>query len=1124
MSKASIGMNIKKGLSMRYIRRNTFIKKLAVFILAAALSLTGSRLNTFADEKISANSVDQLSVNSVSDDDAVLDSQKEDGENVIEETGVVDENESLSENAAQDPEEENKDENKDESAKETDEDISETVSANTISEDSISENEIVSDGTSVSENSAEKLEKYLISANEALKKVLENKVIPAVIVLCDEYGLRAEPGNSPEIIINLPVSTTVYPEEVAYEDGKFWFKVKTYVNEKEYCGYVIKNNLIYVDEEMLEWEREYLNAIEEIYKSEGKRPGVFSIMSVSNGTDAVSNIELMAAQSVTGFPASYQSALNTLSEKHPNWVFVPQNTGVSFSAALKGELSDKNKNWIYYTAPASYKNGAAAANWYYASQSCLEYYMDPRNFLSEKYIFQFETLAYNASYQSAAGVQKFLNGTFMSGTIPGETLSYAEAFAKTGAAHQVSPYHLAARVYQEQGVNGTSAIISGKYSGYEGYYNYYNIQASGSNPILNGLIYAKKMGWNTRYKSLDGGAEFLGSSYINRGQDTLYTQKYNVASSSSRYSNQYMQNAQAASTESVAIYKIYNGAGSLNDAFIFKIPVFTDMTLPSDSEETTKSALTTKPSVSLKAVRALNLFGNGTADMGVYRISTTGNIVSVGDAYISTKSVSGGAYITVDHTSGNLVYLKSVNVNSSNISQVNKNVKLSITLEGFDAADYSVKVSTKTVKPTLKLKSAVIYSGLNYGTALITDSSGNTVSLPDDARVSAVSSDINVSLAGGNSQVVITPVNAAGFKAGSRKLKFSSDEWNTDITLSVSVKKSSKPTLALSGKTVTFNTSLPDAEKLISYGVNGSSLSVNSLTVEGANAKSRNALSYGYISAQTEGDGQLRLKFNSSFGAGSYTLKLTGTIDDFGGAPYKMKSVNLSVKVVNKTPEKIVGVSQKGNVNLVNRGGTDKLFTLSRLSQIGAQSITGVSIEGANSGFFSAEVLSSGDTDDNGYSISNSAGAIAVHALDGAALSHKVKYAIPLKITLDNGYVLSKTVNIKPANSCAKLSALVSPVTITRGEDAKSCYIKSAGIGNDNTLVSSLELVSTDKNSRYFSCSAQSAEASKLYGVKLSINDETMKSGKYTLKFNVYPKGISTAAKPIRVSVKVTVR
>ncbi len=1126
--------------------RHEYIKKLMIFILAAALILNGSALSALGDEILSENSAVSISADTVSGDGSLTDTVPKAGTVTQNETGSAEtqktpntaltDNEISSEpeNGAQEKEEQGKSQLTGETPEEASEN---TASENTASENSasqnsasenssseaaVSDNEALLEAEAVSGNEAPDIEAYILSANEALRNLTQNKIIPAVIVMCDEYGLKSEPRGSASTIANLPVSTTVYPKEVAYADGVFWFKADTYVNEAEYTGYINKENLIYVDADMLEWERTYLDAISEALK--GGSEGL--LMAASSAGSADDEIKYAAQAAISTFPASYQSALNSLSAKHSNWVFVPQNVGVSFAAALAGELSDKNKNWIYHTAPASYKNGAAATNWYYASQSCLEYYMDPRNFLSEKYIFQFETLGYNPSYQTASGVQSFLNKTFMKGTIPGDSLTYAEAFAKTGAAHKVSPYHLAARVYQEQGVNGTSAIISGTYSGYEGYYNYFNIKASGTDPILNGLIYAKQQGWNTRYKALDGGAEFLGSTYIGRGQDTLYTQKYNVASSSSRYSHQYMQNAQAAATESAAIYSIYNSSGSLNDAFIFKIPVYTDMTVPSntDSDETIAEALKVKPAVTLKSVRPVNIFGTSLSDMGIYRISTTGKILSVSSDAASLSAQSSAPAIVLDHTSGNLVYLKAVNAKNSAVSGINRSVKLTITLDGFEGSDYSFNAAIKSEKPKIKLKKAVIYSGLGSGEALITDSAGNIISLPEDTAVKTTAADVKVSMNSDRSGVIITPLNASSFKAGSRKLTFSSSEWNSDLTLSVSVKKASKPTLALSAKTVVFNKSVTASKKVIRYSVNGSGLSVNRLEIEGANVKSANALDAGYISAVKTSEGRLTLGFASGAAAGTYTYKLTGTIDDFGGTSYTMKSVKLSIKVVNKTPDKVVGISAKGNVNLVNRGGTDRLYTLSRLNQIGAESITAVSVEGENSSKFSAEVLLKGSTDDNGYTVKSEAGAIAVHAQSGAALSHKISYAIPLKITLDNGYVLTKTVKLKPTNKRAKLSTLVKTITLTRGSTDKACYLVSSGIGNDNTLISSAELVSGNKNSRNFTLSTVTTGASKLYAVKLKVSNESMKPGKYTLQLYAYPEGDSTAAKPVKVNVKVTVK
>ncbi|MDE7132906.1 MAG: Ig-like domain-containing protein, partial [Lachnospiraceae bacterium] len=208
---------------------------------------------------------------------------------------------------------------------------------------------------------------------------------------------------------------------------------------------------------------------------------------------------------------------------------------------------------------------------------------DPRNFLTETSIFQFEQLTFNISYHTEEAVQTFLNGTFMKGKLADDSQgrTYAKAFYEIGKSRKLSPIHLASRVYQEQG-QGTSGLISGTYPGYEGYYNFFNVGVNGASTaekIVKGLTYAKEKGWNTRYKSLEGGAATIGNNYILKYQDTIYLEKFNVDKNSPYgvYEHQYMQNIQAPSSESSSTRKMYANAGSLNSAFVFKIPVFDNM-------------------------------------------------------------------------------------------------------------------------------------------------------------------------------------------------------------------------------------------------------------------------------------------------------------------------------------------------------------------------------------------------------------------------------------------------------------------------------------------------------------------------------------------------------------------
>lgn len=182
---------------------------------------------------------------------------------------------------------------------------------------------------------------------------------------------------------------------------------------------------------------------------------------------------------VEQFPESYQAALRALKDAHPSWIFVKHNVNLEWTDVVANEMVG-GRSLIPASFPEYMQNGLYSKSWAYASEDTLKYYLDPRNWLTESGIFQFEQLTYNASYQTQEGVQNFLNGSFMQGNVPNTEVTYAATFQEVGSALGVSPIHLACRVYQEQGKDGTSPLISGTYPGYEGYYNYFNIGASGN--------------------------------------------------------------------------------------------------------------------------------------------------------------------------------------------------------------------------------------------------------------------------------------------------------------------------------------------------------------------------------------------------------------------------------------------------------------------------------------------------------------------------------------------------------------------------------------------------------------------------------------------------------------------
>lgn len=415
-------------------------------------------------------------------------------------------------------------------------------------------------------------ETLIQEAKDALSELLQSEYVMALVYLSDSYEVMAKPDFSSEAVAVLTSGHTVLIEDVEADsvNGVIWYKVSFSVEDTEYTGYIEKDYLAYSNENFLAWEEEYIDPIEEFLKKNG-----VSLLKIDGGSDG----EGYSAD-VSRFPKSYRKSLQELKDAHPNWTFVKFSTGLDFGTVVENELVDA-RSLIYSTAKDSYKGKQYEGNWYYATREAVEYYLDPRNGLAENRIFQFEQLTFNSGYHKASAIQSVLNNSFMKGNVPKAGVSYAQAFYEIGQGRGISPFHLASRVLQEQGVNGGSALISGTYPGYEGYYNYFNIGASGSTTaavIKSGLARAMKEGWNTPYKSLEGGAKSIGNGYILQGQDTLYLQKWDVENSyNGLYWHQYMQNIQAPTTESSTIRSLYKQSGSLNSTFVFKIPVYNNM-------------------------------------------------------------------------------------------------------------------------------------------------------------------------------------------------------------------------------------------------------------------------------------------------------------------------------------------------------------------------------------------------------------------------------------------------------------------------------------------------------------------------------------------------------------------
>ena len=127
-----------------------------------------------------------------------------------------------------------------------------------------------------------------------------------------------------------------------------------------------------------------------------------------------------------GFPESYKQKLRELHAKYPNWEFKAHQTGLSWQEVVREE-SKLGRNLVYTTSKDSWKSKDAAAYnaatntwkgfdtsaWVAANSDIIGYYMDPRNFLDSRYVFQFQTQGYDPASQNAEGVRMLAANSFL---------------------------------------------------------------------------------------------------------------------------------------------------------------------------------------------------------------------------------------------------------------------------------------------------------------------------------------------------------------------------------------------------------------------------------------------------------------------------------------------------------------------------------------------------------------------------------------------------------------------------------------------------------------------------------------------------------------------------------------
>ena len=209
-------------------------------------------------------------------------------------------------------------------------------------------------------------------------------------VTATSLNVRSGPGTSNQAVGKVTYGSSVnVVGQTTGSDGKIWYQIQFTKNGAQATGYVRSDYVKFPT----------------TYQSDG------------NFEQYLSN---------QGFPESYKQGLRQLHAEYPNWVFTAQHTNLDWNDVINNE-SVVGRNLVPGTSPTSWKSMETGAynwetnswpsfdsgNWVAASREITSYYMDPRNFLDGKYVFQFLRHKYNSSIHTIDGINSMVQGTFL---------------------------------------------------------------------------------------------------------------------------------------------------------------------------------------------------------------------------------------------------------------------------------------------------------------------------------------------------------------------------------------------------------------------------------------------------------------------------------------------------------------------------------------------------------------------------------------------------------------------------------------------------------------------------------------------------------------------------------------
>ncbi len=279
--------------------------------------------------------------------------------------------------------------------------------------------------------------------------------------------------------------------------------------------------------------------------------------------------DLVEEYAQTPMPYTYKDEIAALKKAHPNWTFEYRYMGTPFATYV---------NTVAGQTISNTTKGETTGKKY------IEYYMNPENFLNEQNVFMFLDLT---RYNSRDYTQKGISGVWIdkSGAVctKDQALDY---ISSAGNSLRMNTYFITSRGAIESAY-GTSKLAKGSYGIDKNkpenqtklFYNFYGIGAYDHDPA-NGGLYAEKRDWDTPYRSIVEGANWINDQYVQRGQSTAYFFRFYPYNRN----HIYMSDLSAPKTESGLLYKAYKAAGKLDSNLHFIIPVY-DMPYPDVDEK-----------------------------------------------------------------------------------------------------------------------------------------------------------------------------------------------------------------------------------------------------------------------------------------------------------------------------------------------------------------------------------------------------------------------------------------------------------------------------------------------------------------------------------------------------------